>query len=93
MEYPGYAANVGAPNESDILKTALANYDALIAKGITPENIIIFGHSMGAASAVHVAKNRESARASLRLTLPIHASHEPLTNAVFSKLISSKRHI
>lgn len=61
MEYPGYAANVGTPNENDILKTALANYDALIAKGITPENIIIFGHSMGAASAVHVAKNRESA--------------------------------
>lgn len=61
MEYPGYAANVGTPNERDILKTALSNYDALIAKGIAPENIIIFGHSMGAASAVHVAKNRESA--------------------------------
>ncbi len=61
MEYPGYAANVGTPNEDDIFKTALANYDFLITKGIKPENIIIFGHSLGAAIALHVAKNRDSA--------------------------------
>ena len=61
VEYPGYAANVGTPNEDDILRTALANYDALIAKGIQPKNIIIFGHSLGAAIAVHVAKEREGA--------------------------------
>ena len=61
VEYPGYAANPGTPNERDILRTALANYDMLIADGITPERIVIYGDSLGAAAAVHVASQRDAA--------------------------------
>lgn len=61
VEFPGYAGNPGKPNENDILRTALANYDALISKGIKPENIIIYGDSLGAACAVHVASQRDAA--------------------------------
>ena len=61
VEYPGYAANPCTPNETGILNTALANYDALIDMGITPDRIIIYGDSLGAAAAVHVASRRDAA--------------------------------
>lgn len=61
VEYPGYAGNPGTPNEDDILRTALANYDALIDMGIEPEHIVIYGDSLGAACAVHVASQRQAA--------------------------------
>ncbi len=61
VEYPGYAANPGMPNEADNLKSAQAHYDYLRAAGVEPSQIIIFGHSLGAALAVDVAKNNEAA--------------------------------
>jgi len=61
VEYPGYGENPGTPNERDILRTSLANYDLLIQKGIIPERIILYGDSLGAASAVHVASERQAA--------------------------------
>ena len=61
VEYPGYAANPGTPNEIDNLKSAQAHYDYLLAAGYQPSQIIIFGHSLGAAVAVDAAKNNEAA--------------------------------
>ena len=61
VEFPGYAGNLGKPNEEDILRTALANYDMLMSIGIKPSNIIIYGDSLGAACAVHVASQRDAA--------------------------------
>ncbi len=59
-EYPGYAGNLGAPNEADIFASGQAHYDALLGQGIKPEKIYIFGHSLGAAVAVDVAKNNKA---------------------------------
>ncbi len=59
VEFPGYADNPGKPNERDILRTALANYDALMSKNIAPERIVLYGDSLGAAAAVHVASERQ----------------------------------
>ncbi|MCF6274360.1 MAG: lysophospholipase [Robiginitomaculum sp.] len=61
VEYPGYAGNPGKPNERDILRTALANYDALIQTGIKPERIFLYGDSLGAAAAIYVASERQAA--------------------------------
>jgi len=61
VEFPGYADNPGTPNETDILRVSLANYDALIDMGIAPKRIIIYGDSLGAAAAVHVASERDAA--------------------------------
>ncbi len=59
--WPGYSSNSGTPNETDILRAGLANYDALIAKGITPERIVIYGESLGAAAAIDIASQRDAA--------------------------------
>ena len=56
-EYPGYAGSPGTPTEDSLLRAGQAHYDALIARGISPEQIYIFGHSLGAAVAVNTAKN------------------------------------
>jgi pimeloyl-ACP methyl ester carboxylesterase len=60
-EYPGYGGNIGAPSQTDIFKTALANYDWLLSQGYAPDHIVIYGHSLGAASAVYTAREREAA--------------------------------
>ena len=60
VEYPGYGGNPGRPNERDILRTALANYDALVEKGIKPEHIFLYGDSLGAAAAIYVVSEREA---------------------------------
>ena len=67
-EYPGYAGNPGKPTEGTIYSSALAHFDWLVANGVSPDQIIIYGHSLGAASAVHVAAEREAA--SLVLSAP-----------------------
>ncbi len=61
VEYPGYGGNPGTPNQTDIFKTALANYDLLIAKGYAPEQIVLYGNSLGTTSATYVASQREGA--------------------------------
>jgi len=68
VEYPGYGGNPGKPNQKDIFKTALANYDWLSAQGYQPSQIVIHGHSLGTASAVYVAHERQGAL--LVLTAP-----------------------
>ncbi len=56
-EYPGYAGSPGTPTEDSLLRAGQAHYDTLMARGIAPEQIYIFGHSLGAALAVNTAKN------------------------------------
>ena len=68
VEYPGYADNQGTPTERSILTSANAHYDWLVARGVRPDNIVIYGHSLGAASAVHVASERDAT--ALVLTAP-----------------------
>lgn len=60
VEYPGYGGNIGAPNQTDLYKTALANYDYLRALEFAPDEIIIYGHSLGTASATYTANQREA---------------------------------
>ena len=74
VEYPGYGGNIGTPNEADIFATALVNYDMLIAKGYTPQHIVIYGHSLGSSVATYVASQRESTV--LILTAPFYSALE-----------------
>lgn len=61
--YPGYHESEGTPNTDSVYEAALATYDWLVEEeGIKPNNIIIFGHSMGGSPATYVASKRPRAR-------------------------------
>lgn len=50
--YRGYGASTGTPSEDGLYADARAAYDALIARGFTPDDIVIHGHSLGTGVAV-----------------------------------------
>jgi len=80
--YPGYGRNPGKPAEGTFLASAEAHYHWAVSQGIDPKNIVLYGHSLGAASAVHLASENDigllvlsapflSARAMARRQMPV----------------------
>lgn len=59
MEYPGYGAYHGESNAQSILEDAEIVFDFLTHEvGINPENIFIFGRSIGSGPATHLSAHR-----------------------------------
>jgi len=59
VEYPGYGVYEGQASAKAILEDAEIVFDFLTAEvGINPENIIIFGRSIGSGPATHLAAYR-----------------------------------
>ncbi|MEM1132316.1 MAG: alpha/beta hydrolase [Pseudomonadota bacterium] len=59
--YPGYGGNSGQPNEEAFYAAAEAHYSWLIAQGIAPQRIVIFGQSIGTGPAVWLAAQHQAA--------------------------------
>jgi hypothetical protein len=60
VDYRGYGKSEGTPGEAGVYCDADAAYDYLIqARHIQPKNIVVFGHSLGGAVAIHLAARRE----------------------------------
>lgn len=59
VEYPGYGVYTGSPNAQSILNDAECVYDFVIGLGFKPENIIVFGRSIGSGPATYLARNRK----------------------------------
>jgi len=56
VDYRGYGKSEGQPSEKGIYKDGQAAYDYLVStRGIAPEDLIIFGRSLGSVVAVRVA--------------------------------------
>lgn len=55
VTYRGYSGNPGKPTETGLYQDARAAMHYLLNNNITPEHIIIFGESLGAAVAVQLA--------------------------------------
>jgi uncharacterized protein len=55
-EYRGYSGLPGKPTEAGLYADGRATIDALVARGVKSENIILFGHSLGTGVAVQMAK-------------------------------------
>ena len=56
FDYRGYGKSAGTPSEKGIYMDAQAAYDYLInEEKILPDNIVLFGQSIGAATAIDVA--------------------------------------
>jgi fermentation-respiration switch protein FrsA (DUF1100 family) len=68
-DYSGYGGNAGSPSEDEIDVDALAAYDHLVADGVDPSRIVVFGESIGGGPALHVATNRAVAGLALQSTL------------------------
>jgi uncharacterized protein len=58
-DYRGYGRSEGSPDEAGIYRDATAAYDYLVGeRGVQPEDILVFGHSLGGAVAVDLAARR-----------------------------------
>lgn len=55
-EYRGYSGLPGKPTEAGLDADGRAAIDALIARGVKSESIILFGHSLGTGVAVQMAE-------------------------------------
>jgi pimeloyl-ACP methyl ester carboxylesterase len=59
LSYRGYNGSTGNPSESANVADAKLAYDALIADGVAPDDIIVYGESLGSGVAVQIAADNE----------------------------------
>lgn len=61
IDYSGYGKSTGSPSEKNVYRDAKAAYDYLNKSlGVSSENIIIWGRSLGGAIAVNLATERNA---------------------------------
>ena len=71
FDYRGYGKSEGKPDESGIYLDSQAAYDWLVkVKKIMPENIILFGRSLGGVFAIEVASKNPAAGIILESVFP-----------------------
>lgn len=87
VDYRGYGRSRGSPSEEGLYRDARAVYAAAASAGFRPEQIVIFGESLGAAVAVDLAGNRACAGLVLEapfLSIPAVARvHYPFVPSFF----------
>ena len=60
FDYRGYGRSEGSPDEDGTYRDARAAYRWLVARGVGPERIVIFGESLGSAVAMQLALEVEA---------------------------------
>ncbi len=61
VDYRGYGKSEGTPSEKGINEDGRAAYDYLLSRGVAPENLIVFGRSLGSTVAVYLAARNKCA--------------------------------
>lgn len=61
MAYRGYSGSTGKPSEAAILADAALAYQTLVGQGTRPEDIFIYGESLGTSVALQTAVGRKAA--------------------------------
>ena len=59
VEYPGYGVYAGKPTAEGILNDAECVYSFVLSLGIKPEDIMVFGRSIGSGPATFLARSRK----------------------------------
>ena len=62
VDYRGYGRSTGKPDENGLYLDGAAIYDAVAEHGVPPENIILFGRSLGSAIAIETALHRRAGK-------------------------------
>ena len=60
-DYQGYGKSEGSPSVKNVCQDGVAAYDYLLSKGYKPENIILYGESLGCSVATNVSSQRKCA--------------------------------
>jgi fermentation-respiration switch protein FrsA (DUF1100 family) len=61
IDYRGFGLTPGNPSEQGVYEDAEAAYQALLARGVPPNRIILLGHSLGSGPAVVLATRHKAA--------------------------------
>ena len=61
IDYSGYGLNEGKPSEREIERDALAAFDHLVAQGVPPGRIVVYGQSLGGAASIYACTERPAA--------------------------------
>lgn len=61
VDYPGYGPNQGHPSEAKVYQSAEAAWQWAAQQGYRPEDILIFGYSLGGGVASHLAEQHPPA--------------------------------
>lgn len=59
LSYRGYSGSTGNPSERNNVADAKLAYDALIKEGVPPQDIIVYGESLGTGVATQIAAGNE----------------------------------
>ena len=58
LSYRGYSGSTGSPSEAENLADARLAYETLIEQGVRPEDIVLYGESLGSGIAVQLAAEK-----------------------------------
>ncbi len=61
VTYRGFGGSGGSPTETAVVADGKRVYDVLVAEGVTPENIVFYGESLGSGVATQVAIEKPAA--------------------------------
>ena len=70
IDYPGYGKSDGSASEGGCYRAADAAYEHLTGQGYSPEQIVLYGESLGTAAAVDLAARKPSAGVVLEAPFP-----------------------
>jgi len=59
LSWRGYGGSTGRPTEANNVSDAVLAFDSLVASGLRPEDIIVYGESLGSGVAVQLAGMRK----------------------------------
>ncbi|MEZ5817590.1 MAG: alpha/beta hydrolase [Hyphomicrobiaceae bacterium] len=59
LSWRGYSGSTGRPTEAHNVADAKLAYDALVADGVRPSDIVVYGESLGSGVAVQLAADRQ----------------------------------
>jgi len=61
LSWRGYGGSTGRPSEANNVADARLAYDRLVASGVRPEDIVLYGESLGSGVAIQLAADRKVA--------------------------------